>query len=290
MNEQEGFIDVTGGKVWYRIAGSGNSVPLMVLHGGPGYPHDDLEALDPLADQRPVVYYDQLGCGKSDRPDDLSLWKAQRFVEELGQVRYALGLDKVHILGHSWGSMLATDYALTQPEGLVGLILASPPISVPRWLEDAERLKATLPVEVQEAIAKHETAGTVESEEYQEATKEFNKRFVCRLDPWPEVMIKSEAGIGKVVYETMWGPTEFYMTGNLADYDRSGQLKEIKAPTLFTCGRYDEATPESTAWYQSLLPGSELAILEHSAHMTHLEETERYIGIVRGFLDRAEAG
>ena len=290
MNVQEGLIDVTGGKVWYRIAGSGGSVPLMVLHGGPGYPHDDLEALDSLSDQRPVVYYDQLGCGRSDRPDDLSLWKAPRFVEELGQVRSALGLDRVHILGHSWGSMLATDYALTQPEGLVGLILASPPISVPRWLEDAEKLKATLPVEVQEAIAKHEAAGTVDSQEYQGATKEFNKRFVCRLDPLPEVMVKAEASFGKVVYETMWGPTEFYMTGNLADYDRTGRLKEIKAPTLFTCGRYDEATPESTAWYHSLLPGSEIAILEHSAHMTHLEETERYIGIVRNFLDRAEAG
>ena len=288
MNEQEGFIDVTGGKVWYRIAGSGDSIPLMVLHGGPGYPHDDLEALDELADQRPVVYYDQLGCGKSDRPDDLSLWKAERFVEELGQVRRALDLGRVHILGHSWGSMLATDYALTQPKGLVGLILASPPISVPRWLEDAEKLKATLPREVQEAIARHEAAGTVDSQEYEDATMEFNKRFVCRLDPWPEVMSKSEAGMGTVVYETMWGPTEFYMTGNLADYDRSSRLKEIKVPTLFTCGRFDEATPESTTWYQSLLPGSEIAIFEHSAHMTHLEEPDRYIRVVRDFLNRAE--
>ena len=285
---QEGYIAVTGGQVWYKMVNPNLGIPLLILHGGPGSSHYYLEPLEQLANERTVVFYDQLGCGNSERPDDLSLWQKERFVEELGQLRKALHLEEVHLLGHSWGAMLAVDYALTKPEGIKSLILASPPLSIPRWLQDMERYRKSLTVDVQKALEAHESNNTTDSDEYQEASTEFYRRYLCRLDPWPEPLERTLANEGTETYATMWGPSEFYMTGNLLGYDRTAQLQEIAIPTLFTCGRYDEATPEASAWYQSLLPHSELAIFEQSAHMAHLEETEQYVQTVRNFLHKVE--
>jgi proline iminopeptidase len=237
-----------------------------------------------LADVRPVIFYDQLGCGNSDRPEEPNLWRSERFVEELAEVRQTLDLERVHILGHSWGSMLATDYALTQPEGIASLILASPPLSIPRWLEDVAAYRKQLPVYVQEVLDQNEVAGTTDSEQYEAAVMEFYRLHVCRLDPWPEILEQAFAGAGLQVYNTMWGPSEFFMTGNLANYDRTSRVGEIVIPVLFTCGRYDEASPGATAWYQSLIPQAEIAIFENSSHTPHLEEMEHYLQVVQEFL------
>lgn len=284
----EGFIPVAGGRIWYQVLGGGGGLPLILLHGGPGFPHDYLEPLGALSDERPVVFYDQLGCGRSDRPADTALWRIERFVEELAQLRAALRLDRVHIFGHSWGAMVATDYVLSGASGVAGLILASPPLSIPRWIEDARRLRASLPAEVQAILARHEAAGTLEAEEYQAATREYYARFVRRLDPVPEALNQARAGMGTAVYEYMWGPNEFHVTGTLADYDRTDRLGEIRTPTLLTCGRYDEATPEATAFYQRLIPRAEMVVFEESAHLPHLGEAERYVQVVRDFLRRVE--
>jgi proline iminopeptidase len=172
LESGEGFVDVDGGRVWYRIAGSGTATPLLLLHGGPGAPSYYLNPLEGVAVDRPVVFYDQLGAGRSDKPMDESLWTVDRFVRELAQVRETLGLDKVHILGHSWGSMLAMDYLLTDPEGVESVIFASPVMSTRRWSEDAERLIAAMPTQYQRAIEENERAGTTDSEDYQAATME----------------------------------------------------------------------------------------------------------------------
>ncbi len=258
------------------------------LHGGPGFPSNYLSPLEALADERPVIFYDQLGCCKSDRPADKSLWRIERFVDELGQLRKALGLRKLHILGHSWGTMLATDYMLTRPTGVAGLILASPSLSTKRWMSDADKLRTGLPKEVQNILLKHERAGTTQAEEYKAAGQIYLQTYSCRLSPRPKELLASRDGMGREVYETMWGPSALYATGNLKDYDRSGRLKEITVPTLFTCGRCGEATPETTAWFQSLLPKSRLVVFEISAHMTMFEEPDRYIGTIRQFLNEVE--
>ena len=287
----EGYVSVEGGRVWYEIVGSGGATPLLCLHGGPGFCHDYLESLADLADERPVVFYDQLGCGNSERPTDASLWIADRFVVELQQVREALGLGKVHMLGQSWGSMLLVDYLLARPSGIESAILASPCTSIPRWLADTNALRKELPADIQEVLDRHEAAGTVSSPEYQWATNEYYKRHLCRMMPWPMAMERSMVKAGYPVYNTMWGPSEFNMTGgNLRYYDRTLRLHEIALPVLWTCGRYDEAQPETVAYYQSLLPGSELVIFEESSHTAHLEERTRYMGVVRDFLARVEAG
>ena len=260
--QREGFVDVPGGRVWYEVVGDGDRTPLILLHGGPGSTHFGMEPLKALSNERPVVFYDQLGCGASDRPDDLSLWRTERFVEELELLRKSLGLHETHILGHSWGTMLATDYYLAHPQGVVSLVMSSPCISIERWVADCAEYRSELPADVQKVLDRHEEAGTTDSEEYEQATEEFNKRHVFRMDPLPEAVVRGRKGRGKIVYETMWGPNEFYMTGNLKGYDRSGRLGEIKIPTLFSCGRVDEATPATTEWYQSLTPGSEFVVYE----------------------------
>jgi proline iminopeptidase len=281
---REGYVNVPGGRVWYRIVGSGRATPLLLLHGGPGAPSYYLQRLEALADERPVILYDQLGCGRSDRPTDQSLWRTERFVEELARVRSDLGLRRTHILGHSWGSMLAVDYMLTSPQGVVSLVLAGPALSIPRYLEDVQKLREALPPETQSILAKHEAARTTDSPEYQQAALVFYRRHLSRLDPWPSEMEKTMEGLGTQVYNTMWGPSEFYATGLLKDYDRTPRLGELRLPVLLTAGRYDETTADRAAWYQTMIPGSRLEIFEQSAHMTMLDESDRYVDSIRRFL------
>jgi proline iminopeptidase len=237
---------------------------------------------------RPVIFYDQLGAGRSDRPTDVSLWRVDRFIDELAAIREKLELEQVHILGHSWGSMLAVDYMLTEPEGVVSLILASPALSVRRWAEDADSLIAQLPEELQQAIEKHETAGTTDDPEYQEAVMEYYKRHLSRSDPWSADLNLAFEHFNTDIYGLMWGPSEFTATGTLKDYEREGDLSRLDLPVLFTAGRYDEATPETVRHFKSLVPGSEIAIFENSAHMTMLDEPKVYADAVRSFLKEVD--
>jgi len=166
MAMAEGTVPFRGFRTWYQVVGElpapDGKLPLLVVNGGPGCPHDYLQDLAPLADEsgRPVVFYDQLGCGRSDQPDDPALWVMATFVEEVAAVREALGLDRVHLLGHSWGTQVALEYVLGRPAGLVSLVLASPLASAPVYAAEARRLKESLPPEVQEVIDRHEAATT----------------------------------------------------------------------------------------------------------------------------------
>ena len=283
----EGFVDVPGGKVWYRIDGDGPGTPLVVLHGGPGASSYYLESLSRLGDDRPVVFYDQLGAGRSDMPSDTTLWRIERFMAELDSVRAHLGLEEIHLLGHSWGSMLATDYLLGGAEGVRSVVLASPALSAELWQRDADLLIATLPDSLQEAIRAHEEAGTYDDPAYQSAMMDFYGRYVTLR--WGPDVDSTFARFGAELYHYMWGPSEFFATGTLKEFDRTDQLAEINIPTLLTAGRHDEATPETTAWYQSLIPGSSVEIFEDSSHMTMLEKPDQYIDVVRDFLRSVDA-
>jgi proline iminopeptidase len=285
MSIEEGFIEVTGGKVWYQIhENSSNKTPVIVLHGGPGSSHYAMQGLRVLAEDRTVIFYDQLGCGKSERPTDQSLWNINRFVEELGQIKESLTLSEFHILGHSWGTTLAAAYYLTNPKGVQSIIFSSPCLSAPRWAEDQERNRELLPEDVQATLKTCEKNGTTDSEDYKEATKVFNKHFVFRLDEFPEFLKEGRQYQNREVYNIMWGPSEFHVTGNLKDFDCTSQLEAIKVPTLYTCGRYDEATPASTEYFCSLTPNSQFHLFENSAHLPYLEETEEYVNVMREFL------
>ena len=286
-----GWIPVTGGNVWYKMIGPQQPrIPLVILHGGPGAPHDYLEPLSVLADERPVVFYDQLGCGHSDKPDDPALWTVERFVEELGDVLAALGLRDVHLLGQSWGTTLAVEYMLrTQSDRVRSLILSAPFFSATRWISDQKDHLARLPEKVQASVREAELTGNYDSAAYQEAIGEFYRRHVCRLEPWPEELNRTLEKIGVPVYLSMCGPSEFSVIGSLKDLELVDRLSEITVPALFTCGRYDESTPETTALYHRSLPGSEMVVLEDASHEHHLERPDEYLAVVRDFLQRQEA-
>lgn len=281
------MISVPGGRVWYGIEGEGGT-PLVCLHGGPGFPHDYLEPLAELSDERAVVFFDQLGCGRSDRPADERLWTLERSLEEVERVRSELGLQAFHLLGSSWGGLLAIEYALTQPAGLRSLVLSSPLVSVPRWNDDAAELKGQLPGDVRATIDWHEERGFVDCPEYTAATLVFWKRHVCRLERWPDEFERSLAGFNVGPYRTMWGPSEFTQTGNLKGRDPSGRLHELDVPVFWSCGRHDEARPNSTEYFHTLTPRSEFLVFEQSSHSSHLEERELYLRSLRDFLQRVE--
>ncbi|MFO7986791.1 MAG: proline iminopeptidase-family hydrolase [Desulfatiglandaceae bacterium] len=290
-NTQEGYIPVAGGKIWYKAVGKNQQgVPLLVLHGGPGASHDYLESIEGLAHDRPVVFYDQLGCGNSDKPEDTSLWTIERYVDELHQLRLALGLKKVHLLGQSWGTSLAVDYVLRHPQGIASLVLSGALLSTSRWIEDQNAYIAELPADLRETIRNCEHAGAFDSVPYQDALTAYYKIHVCRLDPWPECLNRSFEKLNFSIYEYMWGPSEFTVTGALKHYERVHRLKEISVPVLFTCGVYDEASPSTTRYYQKSLPGSDVHIFEDASHEHHLEKPQEYLQVVRDFLYDAERG
>jgi L-proline amide hydrolase len=293
----DGTIPFRGHHTWYQVIGDKDGpgrLPVLCVHGGPGVPHDYLEPLGALAATgRRVIFYDQLGCGHSavNTPHDPSFWSVALYVEEVGAVRAALGLEQVHLLGQSWGGMLAMEYALTQPRGLAGLILEGAPASMPQWMAEANRLRAELPADLQAVLRQHEAAGTTSDPAYEAAMLAFYQRHVCRLDPWPDCLLRSFAQLqaNPEVYNTMNGPSEFCITGTLRDWDITRRLSEIRLPTLVLSGRHDEATPAIAATVQRGIPGAEWVLFEHSAHMCHLEEPEATLAAIDGFLSRVEA-
>jgi proline iminopeptidase len=281
---------VRGGRVWYGTVGDGDRVPLLCLHGGPGFPHDYLEELEGLGDQRRVYFYDQLGCGKSDRPHDKSLWEVDRFVEELEIVRDALALERLHLFGNSWGGMLAMQYVLDLTPPLESLVLASSPASSPRWTHDCSELLADLPEAVQETIRRHEKHRYTGCLEYSAAILPFYKRHVCRLEPWPDALERAFVGANQEIYEYMAGPSEFAIVGTLRDWDVSDRLGEIDVPTLITCGEHDEMRPAHAADMQRRIPKAELEVFGGASHVTMAEVPEAYRARLNEFFDQVERG
>lgn len=290
----EGFCDVTGGRVWYNILApeeENDSTPLIFIHGGPGYTHNSFRALSDLSVTRKIIFYDQLGCGKSDRPNDISLWTINRHVEELNQLVSHLELREFYLLGHSWGSIIALEYANTHHDLVKGIIFASACISVPKWIEDSKRLRRQLPTEVERSLKIGQQIGEYHSPEYLEAANEYAKRFICRLDPKPQVLLDSDAQAGAQTYLTMWGPNEFTLLGTLANYDGSEKLALLDLPVIITCGRFDEGTPEASEHYlSSLHQETSLVVFEESAHFPHVEERDKYLDFLTSFLQEMDQG
>jgi proline iminopeptidase len=282
---ETGFLTTAHGKVWTKICGESSGVPLIVLHGGPGTPHDYLEPLEKLSSNRKVVFYDQIGCGRSDRPEGMN-WTIDVFVEELEAVRATLGAPKVDLIGSSWGAIIAVEYQRKFSERVRSVIFQSPCLDAGVWAKDAEILCAEMGKDWNDIVQKHEAAGTTSSAEYTEAKNQFNARHVCRIDPMPIAIQRTFLGFGAEVYGTMWGPSEFTATGTLKHY--SADLNALKCPVLFLCGRYDEATPASVKKFAERVPGSKFQIFENSSHTAPLEETGLFLNAVDKFLGDLE--
>jgi L-proline amide hydrolase len=289
----EGVVRWDEGWTWYRVEGDlgGNGpAPLVVLHGGPGGAHDYLESVADLAGSagRPCVLYDQIGCGRSqhlpDAPADL--WTVELFCRELIAVLDQLGIaGRYHVLGQSWGGMLGMEHALEHPPGLRSLIVADSPASLELWLDEANRLRSLLPIEVQESLTRHEEADTTDSEEYQQAMMRFYERHVCRI-PFPDGLQRTFAQLAEdpTVYHTMNGPSEFHVIGTLRDWDITARLGEMRVPVLVISGEHDEATPAVVRPLVEALPDARWELIEDASHTPHLEQPERFFELVETFL------
>jgi L-proline amide hydrolase len=280
---------------WYEVHGEpGDRPPVVICHGGPGATHDYVRAIAALAhDGRQAALYDQVGNGRSQRLRDApaELWTVELFRRELDALVDHLGWrGGYHVVGQSWGGMLAMEHALEHPAGLRSIVVCDSPASMRLWVQEANRLRADLPPDVQEALTRHEADGTTDSPEYQQAITAFYRRHVCRLDPWPEDVRRSFAAMEEdpTVYGTMNGPSEFHVIGTIRDWDITGRLPEIDVPVLLLSGRHDEATPRIVGEVQKRIPGSEWVLFEQSSHMPHVEEPERFLAAVDAFLQRVE--
>lgn len=291
---QVGYIQFHGYRTWYKIVGTDDSSgkhPLVCIHGGPGVPHDYLETLEKIAKTgRRVIFYDQLGCGHSDRPNDDMLWTVELFKDELTTLLKELKIEKYHILGQSWGGMLALEHTLDHPKGLQSITLASTTANISQWIAEAERLRSELPNTMQYAINKHEADGTTNHSEYKEIVQKYYNLHVCRLEPWPEELKQafSPDKIGSSIYQKMWGPSEFTITGTLKYWDVRNKLSEIHIPTLITSGRYDESTPLINKTLHDGIAHSQWVLFKKSAHLAHIEEPELYIKVLSDFLNKVE--
>lgn len=289
LSPHEEYINVTGGKVWYRIVGSGNKTPLLLLHGGPGSTSYYLNPLRELGKDRPVIFFDQLGCGRSDTITDTTLMTLENYTDEVEQVIKALGLNEFYLYGHSWGTTLALEYYLKFPKGIKAIVFSSPLFSTDLWIKDADTLIASLPDSIQQIIKISEENKTYSSADYQRATKYYYYRFLERVVQHSADLDSTHKTFGENVYEFMWGPSEFKATGNLKKYDRVSSLQTIKLPVLLICGEYDEARPTTVKYFQSLIPNSKLVIIKNSGHVTIIDNTKDNNKAIAGFLNKLDS-
>ncbi|MDF2995295.1 MAG: proline-specific peptidase [Xanthobacteraceae bacterium] len=283
-------IEVDGHRVVAYSYGTGEEV-LFLLNGGPGLPCDYLRDAHSFLDQHGyrVVAFDQLGCGASDKPEDPALWSITRYVEETETVRRALGLGKVHLLGHSWGGWLAIEYALTYPEALKTLILEDTAADLPHLMQEMHRLRSALGAETVEMLLAREADGSYDHPEYQAAITLMNYRHVCRLNTWPAPLLASLNDWNMGPYMAMQGPNEFLYIGNLKDWNRVPDLPRITCPVLITVGKHDEITPACALRMKQQLAQAELTVFPNSSHMPFYEEPAAYDAVLLGFLARHAA-
>jgi proline iminopeptidase len=283
-------IAVDGHEVVAYSFGAGKET-LLLANGGPGLPCDYLrEPHAQLADAGfRVVAWDQLGCGQSDKPLDPSLWTIKRYAAETETVRAALGAGPVHLLGQSWGSFLALEYALSYPDGAKSLIIANGAADIPHLLGEMRRLRHALGPETEEMMQRHEAQGSLDHPEYEAAITLLYRRHICRCDEWPAPLERTFASMNKAVYGAMWGANEYCVTGSLKGWSRLADLPRITVPTLVVSGMHDELVPESSGLIVQGIPYAELASFTNSSHMPFYEEPDAYFARLTKFL-KANSG
>ncbi|TKA74047.1 hypothetical protein B0A55_05766 [Friedmanniomyces simplex] len=289
------------GETYYLLFGdlSSNKTPLICLHGGPGAGHNYLLPISLIHEDYgiPVIMYDQIGCGQSthfrDKKGDKAFWTPELFMDEFENLCSHLGIKEYDFLGQSWGGMLGGQYAIDrQPAGMRKLVISNSPADMITWVKTANRLREALPKEVQETLTRCEKEGKTDTQEYEDAVTVFYERHACRLIPWPE---EASATFGNLkddptVYETMNGPSEFYVIGTLKTWDIREGLRKVTAETcpgglLIMNGYHDEAQDETcVAYFTNPRCRVKWVRFALSSHMPMLEETEKYIEALGTFL------
>jgi proline iminopeptidase len=282
------MLPVVGGKykVWTKRLGSG-PVKVLLLHGGPGFSHEYLEAMESFLPQAGIemYYYDQLGCNNSDQPEDPALWTLPRYVEEVEEVRRGLGLEQFVLYGHSWGGILAIDYALKYQQHLRGLVISNMTAGIKAYLKHAEALKGLLPPASRKRLDALEAKQDYDSPEYQSIMMdEVYPQMICRTRPWPDSVTRAFRHANEKIYVQMQGKSEFLVTGNLKDWERWDRLHEIKTKALTVGARYDEMDPADMKKMASLLPNATAAYCDKGSHLCMWDDQESYFRQLLAFL------
>jgi len=278
---EENYVDFRGHRTWYRVVGDRESgaLPLLALHGGPGSTHNYFGPLERLANERSVVVYDQIGCGKSDRPTDIE-WTVDVFREEVDAVREQLRLDRIHLLGTSWGGMLALEHVLGGATGIVSLILSSTLANIDEWAQEQKRLLREMGLEPVSA----------DDPDHERVERLYFDRHLYR-GPMPRAELERMFAERNVeVYRAMQGPDEWTVTGALRGWDVSDRLHEIDAPTLVIRGRHDMSTERIAATLLNGIRNAREVVLENSSHTPILEETDAYLATIDEFMSENEQG
>ena len=283
-------------KVWTKRFGNNPRIKLLLLHGGPGFTHEYFEALEGYlpAEGIEFIYYDQLGSAFSDQPKDKDLWTTERFVEEVEQVRQALGLtkDNFYLLGHSWGGILAAEYALKYGSNLKGLIISNMMMSIPDYNRYAEDVlaKGMDPAVVKEVKAL-EAKGLYEDPRYMELLiPNFYAKHLCRLAEWPDAFNRAAARVNRDIYVLMQGPSEFGASGRLKMWDRKADLPKLAMPTLVIGGAHDTMDPAHMKWIAGQVQHGSYLHCSNGSHMAMWDDQRTYnLGLIQ-FLKETDAG
>jgi len=285
------MIDIGGGhRVWtkrvWNTLGAHSPVKVLLLHGGPGFSHDYLECFEDFLPQAGIemYYYDQLGCGLSDHPNDDRLWTVARYTDEVEAVRKALGLEHFILYGHSWGGMLAIEYALKYGQHLSKLVISDMTASIPAYIEHANAIRHALPPADQATLAKYEKLNKTDDPAYQAVMNKIYAEHVMRLAEWPEPALRAFTHANQHIYNVMQGPNEFVITGNLKSWDRWADLPKIKTPTLVMGAAHDEMDPDQVRREGKLIPGAKTWIGAKGSHLCMYDDQEAYFGALVPFL------
>ncbi len=282
------MVPVVGGKykVWTKKLGSGPT-KVLLLHGGPGFSHEYLEGFESFLPQAGIemYYYDQLGCNNSDQPDDPALWTLARYTSEVEEVRRGLGLDQFILYGHSWGGLLAIEYALRYQQHLSGLVISNMTAGIQAYLKRTDFIKNQMSPDTLARLTAMEARHESKSPEYQKIMMEdLYPKLLCRVRPWPEPVTRAFRHANEKIYNQMQGTSEFVVTGNLKDWERWDRLHEIKVRTLTVGSQFDEMDPEDMKKMASLMPAGSYAFCPNGSHMCMWDDQETYFKQLLGFL------
>ncbi|MBA3647534.1 MAG: proline iminopeptidase-family hydrolase [Chitinophagales bacterium] len=281
-------------KVWTKQFGNG-PIKVLLLHGGPAMTHEYMECFESFFPKAGIEFfeYDQLGSYYSDQPDDSSLWTTERFVEEVEQVRKALGLDNTnfYLLGNSWGGILAMEYALKYQNNLKGLIVSNMTASIPRYEQYNTTLRSQMRKPLLDSLESFERKGDVNNPAYTSLVEtNYYNEHICRIVPWPDPVQRSFKHVNSVIYVMMQGPSEFKTGGRLLHWDRWNDLKNIHVPTLMIGGKYDTMNPADMEAQSKLVQHGRYLYCPNGSHLSMWDDQEHYYPGIIQFLNDVQSG
>lgn len=287
--------DVGNFKVWTKTIGNNPRVKVLLLHGGPAMTHEYMEAFESFFPKEgfEIIEYDQLGSYYSDQPTDSSLWTTERFVEEVEQVRTALGLtkDNFYLLGNSWGGILAMEYALKYQQNLKGLIICNMMASIPDYEKYNGVLRVQMRPSLVDSLQQYEAKGQFKDPTYQELVfNEYYTKHLCRLPEWPEPVNRCFKHINETIYVMMQGPSEFKVGGRLLTWDRKADLPKITVPTLTVGAKYDTMDPAHMEWMSKQVKNGKYLYCPNGSHLSMWDDQQVFMNGVIKFIKETDAG